>query len=90
MSSSPNKTSTSISGNKHYLLVEPSEVGAQGQNKHKNNRDKLQNKIKFLSMKNIILLPTQTMFKCIQDMFDELDRKAIELDTSVQEKLDSF
>ena len=70
----------------HDLQVEPSDVGSQGQKKQKNNRDKLQNKIKFVSMKNTNLLPNQTMFKCIHDIFDELDGKVIELDTIVQEK----
>ena len=35
-------------------------------------------------MKNINILPTQTMFKFIHDMFDDIDGKEIELDISVQ------
>ena len=84
MSSRPKKRSTRISGNKHDMLVETSEVGARGKKKQNKNRGKLKNKTKFLSMKNINLLPTQTIFKCIHDMFHEHYGKSIYLDTSVQ------
>ena len=79
-----------ISINKHYLTVEPSCVCDQCQKKQKNNSYKTKNKIKLLPMKNINLLPTQTMLKCIHDMFDDIDSKAIELDTRVQERFDGF
>ena len=40
-------------------------------------------------MKNINLSPTKTMFKLIHYMFDEIEGKATQLDTSVQENVDS-
>ena len=41
-------------------------------------------------MKNINLLPTQTMFKGIHYIFGEIYRKAIYLDTTVQETVEFF